>query len=276
MDAATGTQQWPDPTGLFLGLLSVGIGQILVLLYHATQSLYSRLPDMQQKKDKAVSKQSIKSSDLAAEIFEHLSQPEGFALLGGYLCSTWMLRIMPASYYSLEGTVCVWHVILQLLLVDFLQYVMHRLEHVCVQYWPAVYQASHKPHHRFTSPKLTDAFHGSAADTVLMILVPLYFTSVISGLVKCNVWSYMAFGTSYANQLCLIHCQYENPWDPVFRALGIGTSADHHVHHKLYKYNYGHIFMYWDWIFGTYKSPKTVATFSITEKRTDKQRLSVH
>jgi hypothetical protein len=28
------------------------------------------------------------------------------------------------------------------------------------------------------------------------------------------------------------------------RPLGIGTAADHHVHHKLFKYNFGHIFMW--------------------------------
>ena len=51
-----------------------------------------------------------------------------------------------------------------------------------------------------------------------------------------------------------------------------GTSADHHVHHKLYKYNYGHLFVYWDVLFGTYKAPQTVSNFSTY--RTDKQRIA--
>ena len=33
------------------------------------------------------------------------------------------------------------------------------------------YRKSHKPHHRFTNPKLFDAFNGSPADTFCMILV---------------------------------------------------------------------------------------------------------
>ena len=100
---------------------------------------------------------------------------------------------------------------------------------------------SHKPHHRFTNPRLFDAFNGSATDTFLMILVPLFLTS---RLVHCNVWSYMAFGSLYANWLTLIHAEYSHPWDPLFRKLGLGTAADHHVHHKLFKFNYGHTFMY--------------------------------
>lgn len=46
-----------------------------------------------------------------------------------------------------------------------------------------------------------------------------------------------------------------------FRAVGFGTAADHHVHHKLFVFNYGHLFMYWDRLLGTYKNPATVSLF---------------
>ena len=45
------------------------------------------------------------------------------------------------------------------------------------------------------------------------------------------------------------------------RKLGIGTAGDHHVHHRTFTSNYGHIFMYWDYLFGTYKSPLDVSLF---------------
>lgn len=54
----------------------------------------------------------------------------------------------------------------------------------------------HKPHHRFTNPRLFDAFNGSLADTFLMILVPLYVTANV---ISCNVWTYMAFGSLYVS-----------------------------------------------------------------------------
>mmetsp|Transcript_35260 Transcript_35260/g.73845 ORF Transcript_35260/g.73845 Transcript_35260/m.73845 type:complete len:116 (+) Transcript_35260:223-570(+) len=38
-------------------------------------------------------------------VLSHLSQPEGFILLGGYLSGTWMFNLMPKSYYSWDGGV---------------------------------------------------------------------------------------------------------------------------------------------------------------------------
>ena len=38
----------------------------------------------------------------------------------------------------------------------------------------------------------------------------------------------------------------------------IGTAADHHVHHKFFKYNFGHLFMWFDWMAGTYRDPREV------------------
>lgn len=101
---------------------------------------------------------------------------------------------------------------------------------------------------------------GSAADTFLMILVPLFTTAnLVRG---ANVWSYMAFGSLYANWLTLIHSEYAHPWDGAFRMLGLGTAADHHIHHALFVKNYGHLFMYFDWLCGTYKNPATCSKFN--------------
>jgi len=69
----------------------------------------------------------------------------------------------------------------------------------------------------------------------------------------------MAFGSTYACWLTLIHSEYSFPWDPAFRAMGLGTPADHHVHHKVFKYNYGHLFMWFDRMAGTYSDPKRYA-----------------
>jgi len=176
--------------------------------------------------------------------------------LGGYLAGTWMAHLMPDSYYSFEGGVCWWQVAACLLLQDGTQYLMHRVEHSASA---ELYKASHKPHHRFTNPRLFDAFNGSAADTFLMILVPLYTTACC---IHCNVWTYMAFGSLYANWLTLIHSEFVHPWDHLFKRTGFGTAADHHVHHKMFLYNYGHLFMYWDMLAGTYRDPATIRVFS--------------
>merc|ERR1712071_297799 len=127
---------------------------------------------------------------------------------------------------------------------------MHKVEHVA---HPKMYRISHKPHHKFTNPKLFDAFDGSVPDTALMILLPLFVTAHVVW--DCNVWTYMAFGSVCANWLTLIHSEASFPWEPAFRRCGLGTAADHHIHHKFFKYNFGHLFMWFDWAAGTYRSP---------------------
>lgn len=240
----------PNPWGLLAGLLAVLLGQVVVLAYFfVMRNVVQRDSPKRLVQAQNAAQYTEKRYSFAKEALGHFAQAEGFVLLGSYLSLTWLLRLMPASYYRWEGGVQ-WHlVVLQLLVQDMLQYFAHYAEHKASS---AFYRYSHKPHHRFTNPKLFDAFNGSLLDTVCMILVPLYITA---NLVHCNVWSYMAFGTSYSAMLTLIHSEYEHPWDGLFRLLGIGTAADHHVHHAKFVYNYGHIFTYWDRAFGTYRAP---------------------
>uniref|UniRef100_A0A7R9TQJ7 Fatty acid hydroxylase domain-containing protein n=1 Tax=Prasinoderma coloniale TaxID=156133 RepID=A0A7R9TQJ7_9VIRI len=249
--------EWPSPVGLTLGILAVAFVQVFVVAYHAWR--VSALKGGEYSESYAA-RNRIQKVGRAPYAFmpmlrEHLGSVEGFVLLGAYLSGTWMFDLMPSSYYSFEGGVNLAHVAAQMLVQDAVQAAMHLLEH---KLHPKLYRASHKPHHRFLNPCLFDAFNGSVGDTVCMILVPLYITA---NAVHCNVWSYMAFGAAYANWLCLIHAEYDHPWDPLCRLLGVGTPADHHVHHRLFVYNYGHIFMYWDRLLGTYRAPEDVRQF---------------
>lgn len=239
--------EWPSPYGLSLGLASVAVGQLLVIAYHWLYLRYGRPTPVQLE--------GAQKYDFWEGVRTHLAQLEGFGLLGSYLVGTWMFKLMPASYYSLEGSVNPLHVAAQLLVMDALQTLAHYAEH---KVSPEVYKASHKPHHRFLNPRLFDAYNGSIADTVCMILVPLYVTANV---VHCNAWSYMAFGATFSSWLTLIHAEYSHPWDPLFRKLGFGTAGDHHVHHKVFVKNYGHLFTYWDRMLGTYKSPLDVDKF---------------
>ncbi|CAM9213948.1 unnamed protein product [Ectocarpus fasciculatus] len=242
---------WPSPVGLSLGLLTVIVGQAFMLMYFINWKAGKFGGELHP-----IQKEGAPKYVVWEGLKVHLAQPEGFVLLGGYLILTWMFGLMPASYYSFTGGINWWHVALQLLIQDGVQALMHMLEHGVDK---RIYRVTHKPHHRFVNPKLFDAFNGSTADTVCMILIPLMITA---RLVNANVWSYMAFGSLYANWLTLIHSEYVHPWDGVFRKLGFGTAADHHVHHKLFNYNFGHLFMYWDKLVGTYKDPSKVSVFN--------------
>lgn len=288
---------WPSPLGLSLGLLAVVVGQFFMLTYFvwvmreqgiknnaATKKDDGETEEASTKLSfRAIQKAGARPYNLYEGLVTHLAQPEGFVMLGGYLAGTWMLGLMPASYYNFSGGINWFQVGQQLLLQDLIQYLMHLLEHEIKSQstlpsfgirwggsasssggltikWPFnLYAVSHKPHHRFTNPRLFDAFNGSPTDTFLMILVPLVLTA---RLVNANVWSYMAFGSLYANWLTMIHAEYSHPWDNWFRKVGFGTSADHHVHHKLFNYNFGHTFMYWDRLFGTYRDPLSVREFN--------------
>mmetsp|Transcript_12345 Transcript_12345/g.28915 ORF Transcript_12345/g.28915 Transcript_12345/m.28915 type:complete len:329 (-) Transcript_12345:157-1143(-) len=244
----------PSPLGLSLGILAVVVGQFFTLTYH-----WCHIRGLFTGELVPIQKKGPEKHSFWMATAEHLSQPEGFVMLGGYLSGYWMLGLMPTSYYKFTGGIDWVAVAIQLLLQDVVQYLMHFGEHK-ISF--ALYRLSHKPHHRFTNPKLFDAFNGSAADTFLMILIPLLVTSRV---VHCNVWTYMAFGSLYANWLCLIHSEYHHPWDAVFRQIGFGTAADHHVHHKLFVKNYGHLFMYADWAFKTYLNPQDVSAFTGSE-----------
>lgn len=235
------------PLGLTLGISAVAVGHFFLLIYfrlHQQQYLGKTTAIQSRGAVKYVYSDALKN---------HLAQPGGFLLLGLYLAITWVFDLLPHAYYSFSGGIQYKQVVMCLICQDFVQFLMHKLEHVA---HPKMYRISHKPHHKFTNPKLFDAFDGSVPDTAIMILIPLFITAHLVR--DCNVWTYMAFGSSYANWLTLIHSEVSFPWEGLFRKFGLGTSADHHVHHKFFKYNFGHLFMWFDMLTGTYRNPSAV------------------
>lgn len=169
----------PPPLGLCLGISAVAIGQVFVILYfylhsHGYLSHTKVAPPSIQVK-------GAPKYDFWEGLKTHLSQPEGFALLVAYLTLTWMFHLLPESYYSFQHGIQWTKLAACLMLQDLVQYLMHLAEH---RLHPSIYIWSHKPHHRFTNPKLFDAFNGSTFDTIFMILIPLYITA---NAVHCNV-----------------------------------------------------------------------------------------
>eukprot|EP01052_Picozoa_sp_SAG31_P035354 SAG31_NODE_4255_length_3414_cov_4.628959_1_plen_248_part_00 len=244
-----------------MGLGAVAFGQGVVVLYHC--AAYNGLVG-DDAGCRPVQKRGKPEYEFADGLADHFGSVEGFAVLGGYLASTWLLGWMPKSYYSFEGGICWPQVAGCLVCQDGLQFAMHYAEHAAPRLLPggsAFYRASHKPHHRFTNPKLFDAFNGSVGDTVIMILIPLAATARMPGL-ECNVWTYMTFGSMYAAWLVLIHSETSHPWDPAFRMVGLGTPADHHVHHMKFVRNYGHLTTWFDRLAGTYRAPADVEQFN--------------
>lgn len=245
---------WPSPYGLSLGLLAAFGGQFVAIFYHYLRVEWARTRG--GATGLRIQTDAPRSYDLLGGLSRHVLTPGGAPMLILYLCGTWMLELLPCSYYSFSGGVRWWMVAAQIICQDAFMFGNHLVEH---NLHAKFYQFSHKPHHRFTNPRLFDAFDGSVPDTFTMVLIPLYLTA---RLLHANVWEYMLFGTIWSSWLMLIHSEVTHPWDPIFRKLGLGTAADHHVHHKTFKYNFGHTMMWWDRLAGTYKCPSTVRAFN--------------
>jgi hypothetical protein len=207
------TEERPKPLGLCLGIIAVGIGQIFVLCYfylhsHGCLLATPNASIVEGKTPSPIQRKGAPKYDFMEGVQVHLSQPEGFVLLATYLSVTWMCHWMPAEYYSFEGGIQWGRLALCLISQDGIQYLMHLCEHnVSAKF----YQLSHKPHHKFTNPRLFDAFNGSVLDTILMILIPLYSTAL---LVHCNVWTCKCLARKIASEtqeidfniLCSLSC----------------------------------------------------------------------
>lgn len=220
-----------DSSGLFLGIGSVLLGQFALLgyIWWYTESYHAR------------------KYDFVSAVLSHFSQMEGILLLGAYLSVSWYNQWLPPSYYITNGPIQWPLVCTQLIVQDAGQYIMHRVEH----YWKPLYRVGHQYHHQHIHPQWFDAFDGSVVDTCFMILVPLIVTSQVVR--QVNTVTYMAFGTIYSMSLVLIHSEYPHPWEHIFRRCLIGTSKDHQLHHRYFHCNYGHVFMWWDVLCGTYR-----------------------
>ena len=78
------THKWPSPIGLILGILAVVVGQTSVLIYFFFRK-FGYLGYLQ-----SIQKEGATNYVWSEGLRTHLSQPEGFILLGGYLICTWM------------------------------------------------------------------------------------------------------------------------------------------------------------------------------------------
>ena len=234
--------QWQDVFGLACGLAFTGVGQVVVIAYHATRHFWGWFARGAHQPKK------LKPLSFFWLVVGHFSKPSAFALMGAYLTVTFLLGWMPRSYYDVEARVNWLHVLLQVVAVDMFTVINHIAEHVL----PALYVPSHKAHHRFIAPVLFNAFDGTNADTTLLILLPLFCTMRLLPMVHC--WSYIAFGVTFSTHLCLIHSEWPHPWEPIGDALAVYSSRDHQAHHKFFNVNYAHFFKTWDRLAGTYRA----------------------
>ncbi len=253
-------KEWPESFGLFCGLGAVAIAQMVLIsiyLYHRTRYLSGAGIKTNQVATVTYSRPFINDAIV------HFSNPGAFLLLLPYLSLTWMFRLMPESYYVYETKISWFNVFAQLFVVDFFTFVLHVAEHAL----PEIYILGHKPHHKFTKPRLFDAFDGSLPDTIALILFPLYTTAQ---LLHVGNWDYVAFGVIYSSHFMMIHSEFSHSYEDVLSWFFVNTSQDHHVHHATFIYNFSHFFTIYDKLAQTYRPGSSCKGFS-TYKNDSKQ-----
>mmetsp|Transcript_5516 Transcript_5516/g.9928 ORF Transcript_5516/g.9928 Transcript_5516/m.9928 type:complete len:341 (-) Transcript_5516:31-1053(-) len=254
---------WPQHFGLLCGLGSVAVAQVAIIAVYFVRREQGVPVPFFFGKNYIQTRGPARKRSFAGDVVAHLSNVSAFLLLGVYLSATWMLNLMPESYYDFESPAQLWKVAASLFVVDAFTFVNHVAEHS----FSRLYRISHKPHHRFVSPALLDAFDGSLIDTLGLILFPLFATA---HLVSLNNMEYIIFGTVYSSHFAMIHSEYENPQlDWLFEKLYINTAQDHHVHHACFTSNFAHIFTVFDKLCFTYRHGSTCPGFT-SAKGTDK------
>ena len=113
----TSIHKFPSSHGLILGISTVVIGHFFSLVYfYIFRNIYYPIEIQKIGASKYIFKD---------ELISHLYRYEGFIIISFYLIITWILKILPLSYYSFYGGI-IWIDVLSLLLLqDFIQYLIH-------------------------------------------------------------------------------------------------------------------------------------------------------
>lgn len=196
-----------------------------------------------------------------------LFRPEGITAVVSYMSLNIFLSlyfpdqcgwIVPAAIRTLDIKFHSLSYIMYFLVFDSTMWCIHWLQHR----WRWLYYNTHAVHHTIHSPTMVVALTGYVPDTCILILVPLHITVLT---VPGNFLTIFMFAVTSLFHLHCIHSEFQHPWDPTFRALGIVNSWDHHVHHLKPRCNLAHFFVFLDKMFGTYYDPLDSPTLVIAK-----------
>lgn len=189
-----------------------------------------------------------------------LGRPEGISAVMVYWAGIVLLGpvlevvdLMPASVKDLSPVVKPFPLLASFLIFDGTMWTIH----VCQHYWRWLYFHTHAVHHTIRSPTIICALTGFVPDTLVLIVLPFHVTLVT---VPCaNFLTIFLFAVTALWHLHMIHSEFEHPWDPLLRKLGLVSTWDHHVHHLQPRKNLAHFFTAYDRMFGTYVDPLSVS-----------------
>lgn len=188
-----------------------------------------------------------------------LLRPEGISAPVAYMVFALTLSLVfpdhvgflvPTSIKTLTLEVKPLAIFAHFLLFDSIMWVIHYTQHS----WRWLYYHTHAVHHTIHSPTMVVALTGYLPDTCLLILLPLHLTFLLLGGMS-NLLSCVLFAVGALLHLHFIHSEFQHPWDPLMRTVGIANTWDHHVHHLRPNRNLAHFFVFLDKVMGTYVDP---------------------
>ncbi|XP_062987693.1 cholesterol 25-hydroxylase [Elgaria multicarinata webbii] len=137
------------------------------------------------------------------------------------------------------------HVIVCLLLFDFLYFLWHLLHHKV----PWLYKTFHKVHHKHVSTFALTTQYSSMWELLWLG----FFAGMVPMLLNCHPLTEMTFFIANIWLSVEDHSGYDLPWSTHrLVPLGLYGGAPHHdLHHLKFKFNYAPYFTHWDRLFGT-------------------------
>jgi sterol desaturase/sphingolipid hydroxylase (fatty acid hydroxylase superfamily) len=170
------------------------------------------------------------------------------------------------------------------LIRDFCVYWVHRLHHELPVFWPfhAVHHSAEvmtpvtvyrkHPFYDLISSFVKNIFVGIFSGLALVFLVGQIQLTLIAG-VNIFYFLFNALGSNFRHSH--IWFSYGPFWEKIFI-----SPAQHQIHHSLeprhHNKNYGEIFAFWDWIFGTIYIPagREDLQFGISKSSTSNERIA--
>ena len=169
---------------------------------------------------------------------------EGILLILCFFVSFDNFDLFPTLFYNTEKKIQFLSIFQFLIFFDFLQYWIHRFEH-----WEKL--DYHRFHHLFRIPSVKVAFVGHILDTILLVLVPLYTCML---LFPMNMYSFIVSGSIFSNFFLYIHNNHNFVYDKYLPYVGLISAKQHEMHHRFCNCNFGHLFVWNDYLFRTLKN----------------------
>lgn len=143
-----------------------------------------------------------------------------------------------------EWYVSFYHIMLGLIVYDFMFFVIHRTLHMPKFYW------IHKMHHEYYNTVIWADAHTSLLEVIFVAIIP----NIIIGIfINMHIYTQCMFIIVSIALGISQHSNYDLPYSPFNLIPFCDTYKGHPLHHKLTTVNYAPYWTFWDRVLGSYR-----------------------